>query len=170
MNSKSMLASLDVSYRGDSALAAAVLFRSWIDTQPARELTIHIQPVAPYVPGEFYRRELPCLLAVLAQIEEPLETVVIDGYVWLSAEGKPGLGAHLYKALGHKMAVIGVAKTVFCGAPAIAVQRGRALRPLYVSAAGISAETAAEHIHNMHGVYRIPTLLKRADELCRSKF
>lgn len=164
-----MLACLDVSYRGESALAAVVLFLAWTDSQPVREGTAHIQPVAPYLPGEFYKRELPCLLAVLAQVTEPLETVVIDGYVWLSQEGKPGLGAHLYQALGKTIPVIGVAKTVFRGAPAAEVFRGQARRPLYVSAAGLAPDIAAGYIQSMHGTTRIPTLLKRVDSLCRNQ-
>ncbi len=163
-----MLACLDVSYRGDESLSAAALFLSWTDAQPVRELIAHIQPAAPYVSGEFYKRELPCLLAVLTKVDAPLETVIINGYVWLSASGKQGLGAHLYEALGRRTAVIGVAKTVFRGAPAIEVRRGRACRPLYVSAVGISTEVAAQNIRQMHGGYRIPTLLTRVDGLCRN--
>jgi deoxyribonuclease V len=47
------------------------------------------------------------------------------------------------------------------------VQRGHSRRPLYVSAAGIDAETAARYIQDMHGTYRLPTLLRRVDQLCR---
>ncbi len=158
---------MDISYRGDSALAAAALFLSWTDAQPVRELVARIQSVAPYVSGEFYKRELPCLLAVLAQVGEHLDTVVIDGYVWLSDEGKPGLGARLYEALGRSTAVIGVAKTVFRGAPAIEIKRGKARRPLYVSAVGVAPEVAAGYIQSMHGAFRVPTLLKQVDGLCR---
>ena len=163
-----MLACLDISYREDSAIAGAVLFQSWTDALPFRELTTRIQPAAPYVPGEFYKRELPGLLAVLAQVNENLKTIVIDGYVWLSSEGKPGLGAHLYNALGNKTAVIGVAKTLFHQAPAVELRHGQAQRPLYVSAVGMSNENAAKCIEKMHGAYRIPTLLKRVDILCRN--
>ena len=163
-----MLACLDVSYLPDSAIAGAVLFQSWTDALPFRELTTRIQPAAPYVPGEFYKRELPGLLAVLAQVDEIPNTIVIDGYVWLSSEGKPGLGARLYEALGNKTAVIGVAKTAFRQAPAIEVRHGQAQRPLYVSAVGMSNDIAAKCIEMMHGAYRIPTLLKRVDMLCRN--
>ncbi len=37
-----------------------------------------------------------------------------------------------------------------------------------LTAAGISPECAAEHVRAMHGPYRIPTLLKRIDSLCRN--
>ena len=58
-------------------------------------------PVAAYVPGQFYRRELPCLLAVFGLVRQPLEIILIDGYVWLDAQGMPGLGGHLFDALGQ---------------------------------------------------------------------
>jgi deoxyribonuclease V len=73
-----MLACLDVSYRGDEALSTAVLFLSWTDVQPIRELTACVQLVALYVSSEFYKRELPCLLAVLAQVDASLETMVTE--------------------------------------------------------------------------------------------
>lgn len=164
-----MFACLDVSYHGNEALSAAVLFLSWTDAQPFRELMARLQPVAPYVSGEFYKRELPCLLAVLTKVDAPLETVIIDGYVWLSNDGKPGLGAYLYEALGRRTAVIGVSKTIYHGAPSIEVRRGKASRPLYISAAGMEPEIAAQNIQRMHGAYRIPTLLKRVDGLCRNQ-
>jgi len=79
-----------------------------------------------------------------------------------------GLGAHLYEALAGKVAVIGVAKTRFAKAgAAVEVVRGRGTRPLFITAVGMSAQKAAEHVRSMHGPNRIPTLLKRVDFLCR---
>jgi len=84
--------------------------------------------VAPYQSGCFYARELPALRAVLADLDHPLPFVIIDGYVDLDPQGRPGLGAHLHTDLN--VAVIGVAKTAFRPAThAIAVHRGDAKRP-----------------------------------------
>lgn len=163
-----MLACVDVDYRGTEALAACVVFRAWSDAVGVAERIERVVEVAPYEPGAFYRRELPCLLSVLQTIEEPLETVVVDGYVWLG-DDRPGLGAHLYEALGRRVAVIGVAKTRFAGAEAEAVLRGGSRRPLYVSAAGVDRIAAAHCIASMHGCYRLPTLLRRVDQLCRGR-
>ena len=163
-----MLACVDVDYRGQGAVAACVLFRDWADHLPAGEHVERIDEVAPYRPGEFYLRELPCLLAVLRRVSEPLEAVLVDGYVWLSGEGAPGLGGHLYEALGFSIPVVGVAKSAFAGAPqARAVYRGGSRRPLYVTAAGLDVDSAARHVEAMHGPFRIPTLLRRVDQLCR---
>jgi deoxyribonuclease V len=45
--------------------------------------------------------------------------------------------------------------------------RGDSSRPLYVTALGVDVETAAEDVRRMHGRFRLPTMLKRADRLCR---
>jgi deoxyribonuclease V len=94
--------------------------------------------------------------------------VIIDGYVWLDAESRCGLGGHLYEALQQRIPIIGVAKTAYRGAAfAISVLRGESHSPLYVTAAGLSADLAAAGVRNMHGPYRLPTLLKRVDQLAR---
>ena len=162
-----MLASLDVYYHDTTATAAAVLFHDWADAIAAKEMVVRVPDVEPYEPGQFYRRELPCLLAILRTIP-PVKTIIIDGYVWLDGPAKPGLGAHLYEALDEQVAVIGVAKTKFQGATeAREVTRGTSARPLFVTAVGIPLELAANAIQSMHGKHRIPTLLARADQLSR---
>ncbi len=162
-----MLACVDVDYRGEGAVAACLLFRHWADGDVAGELVRRIDRVEPYEPGQFYKRELPCLLSVLADVPERLEAVVVDGYVWLRDETTPGLGGHLFEALGGT-SVVGVAKTRFASATAArAVVRGGSRRPLFVTAAGMGPDDAARHVQAMHGEFRIPTLLRRVDQLCR---
>ena len=162
-----MIACLDVDYRDPSACAAAVTIHDWSDAMPSGESIVQIADVAPYEPGQFYRRELPCLLAALKTLPR-IETAVIDGYVWLDAAMTPGLGAYLHEALSGEVVVIGVAKTKYRGADhAHEVFRGTSARPLYVTAAGISPDAAAKHIRTMHGDHRIPSILARVDRLCR---
>ena len=165
-----MIACVDVHYRGTSAIAACLLFEKWSDDRPASEIVVQIGEVEAYVSGRFFRRELPCLLAVLRALDQPPHAIIIDGYVWLGDQRNPGLGAYLYEALGLKSAVIGVAKTMFVGVKlACEVTRGRSLSPLYVSAAGMQLSEATHHIQEMHGESRIPTLLKRVDQLSRGR-
>lgn len=164
--SSRLKACLDVDYRDQEAMAACLLFAAWTDDQPVRTVIERVAPVAPYVPGAFYVRELPCLLAVLRPVLPLLDTVIVDGHVWLG-DGRPGLGAHLYAALGEQVPVIGVAKSAFPGAPGVEVRRGQSARPLYVTAAGVDTGEAARHIEGMHGAHRLPTLLKRVDQACR---
>ena len=164
-----MLAIADVHYASTSAVAACVVAAHWADETPLDERSAQIESVAPYEPGRFYLRELPCLLAVLRTVKSGFEVVVIDGYVDLAPE-QPGLGAHLFAELGERAAVVGVAKSAFRGSDhAIAVTRGTSQRPLFVTARGMSAERAAELVRSMHGAHRIPTLIARADALARGR-
>ncbi len=163
-----MIACVDVDYRSNEAVAACVLFKSWTCEHSADEKLEYIKNVEPYEPGQFYRRELPCILAVLDKVSDTIETVVVDGYVWLRDNQTPGLGGHLYESIKNSIPVIGVAKTMFPSTAAVEVIRGNSKRPLYVTAAGIDLDTAADHIREMHGPFRIPTLLKKVDQLCRS--
>ena len=162
-----VLACLDVAYRPEP-VAACLFFAGWGDAAPASERVVRLMVTEPYVPGEFFRRELPALLRALEDAP-PLEAVMVDGYAWLG-EGRPGLGARLHEALGGKVPVIGVAKTPFKSAEDVAVPvlRGGSGRPLWVTAAGMDAALAAERVRSMHGEHRLPTLLKRVDQLCRT--
>ena len=163
-----MIAAADVCYFKDWAVAAAILFCDWSSERPEVELRQRIEKVEPYEPGNFYRRELPGLMRVLEPVRNQLETIVIDGYVWLGSENRSGLGAHLYEAFGRKIPVIGVAKSAFrSGGNAKLVWRGGSRRPLYVSSVGTHLTVAAKHIESMRGPHRIPTLLKIVDALCR---
>ena len=162
-----LLACLDVSYVDSDATAACVLFDGWQAKASTQELVRHFTGVAAYESGSFFRRELPCLVGILSQLPHRPEAVVIDGYVWLGTGERPGLGAHLFDALGGTIPVIGVAKSAFHGAPAVEVLRGQSKAPLYITAAGVSVDQAAEHIREMSGPHRIPDMLKLVDRLCR---
>ena len=63
-----MIACLDVDYREAAAYAAGLAFRDWSDAAPAIEKVIPVVGVHPYQPGQFFRRELPCLPAVLREL------------------------------------------------------------------------------------------------------
>ena len=143
-----------------------MIAHAWRDAAPAAERVIDTEVAAAYVPGEFYRRELPPVLEILRGVDG-LATVVIDAHVWLGPD-RPGLGARLHEALGGAVAVVGVAKNAFAGAPSLPVVRNAA-RPLYVSAIGLDPHDAAIHVAAMHGPYRIPTLIRRADQLARGR-
>ncbi len=168
------VALLDVCYRGVGARAACVLADSLAAQAASSTYVQIIEEVEPYEPGSFYRRELPCLMAVLRLLPETPTLVLIDGYVWLPPVGRPGLGAHLYEALGRAIPVIGIAKSTFAGAESCAfvipVYRGISRRPLYVTAAGIEVELTAQQVRGMAGKYRIPDLARMADQLASGKF
>ena len=159
-----MMCCLDVDYRSTSVVAAGVCFTDWNAEFSFREYSIqsHRAPEA-YEAGNFYRRELPYLLAVLGQLQEQPTTILVDGFVSLGIE-HPGLGAHLYEALEHKTPVIGVAKTRFAGDDwSERVLRGESVRPIYVTAIGMDLGLAATRIKEMPGSGRIPLPLAFAD-------
>ena len=136
--------------------------------QLAEERVRWLDRVEPYQPGLFYTRELPALTAVLADLDHPVSLLVIDGYVDLDPQGRPGLGARLHAQL--KVPVIGVAKTAFHTAShAVPVRRGGARRPLYITSAGLPVESAAALVAEMAGPYRLPDALRRVDTLARSR-
>ncbi len=164
-----MIAILDAAYADTTSAAACVLANSWSDPAASSELIHRAGPPAPYQPGEFYRRELPLLLAVLALAPKLPDAIIIDGYVWLDGQGRPGLGAHLHESLGRSRPVIGVGKTRFADADqwAAPVLRGASHSPLYITAAGLPLETAAQAIQLMHGRNRLPDLLVAADHAAR---
>lgn len=163
-----MILAVDVHYREDHARVAGILFRDWRDAWPVAVRVLECEVAGAYRPGEFFRRELPCIERLLRETDEPLECIVVDGFVYLGHERRAGLGKHLFDALNGQVPVIGVAKTPFRDTPKItAAFRGLSKRPLYVTAAGVSDELARECILAMHGEHRIPTLLRRVDRLCR---
>ncbi len=162
------IAAFDVHYLEDGrASAAAVVFAAYGDDTAIAAYHRMLARPAAYVPGAFYRRELPGILALMDLIHRPLATLIVDGYVSLGP--RPGLGRYLFEALDTQVPVIGVAKSRFQAVPAHEVYRGTSRRPLYVTAAGMAVEEAAAKIQAMHGTHRIPTLLQRVDRLAREK-
>ena len=160
-------AAVDVHYPPDGgACAALVAAREPRFARIVDERVHRLATAAPYQPGRFFARELPALHAVLADLAHPVSLLVIDGYVDLDPQGRPGLGAHLYADVN--VPVIGVAKTAFRTAShAVAVHRGDAQRPLYVTSAGLPVERAAVLVAEMAGPYRLPDALRRVDALAR---
>ena len=155
----------DVHYQGTAACAAAVVADRWEAQFPRSSRAVLRMPIADYVPGRFWERELPCLLAVLDGLAPTL--VVVDGYVWLDDAGRKGLGAHLHDAVG--VPVVGIAKTAFDGSThAREVVRGTSARPLYVTTVGMPTDDAAAAVARMHGAHRLPTLLTLVDHLARA--
>jgi exodeoxyribonuclease-5/deoxyribonuclease V len=159
-------AAVDVFYKEDRAKAVCILFEEWTSKDVFSTHVAIVHQVAAYEPGAFYKRELPCLLKVLQQVNLSLiEAVVVDGYVYLDDEKRNGLGAHLYTALQEKVTVIGVAKSRFhqSNKHVVPVYRGKSRNPLFVTAAGINVNAAAAAIQSMAGDYRMPDLLQYLD-------
>ncbi|CAA0228922.1 endonuclease V [Tenacibaculum maritimum] len=166
-----MIYCFDTYYGDNFANTAVVGINDWGDATPSFELTEITTDIQEYESGAFYKRELPCLLSIIEKI--PLNTekdiLVIDGYVFLSDDEKLGLGGYLFNELKGKTPVIGVAKNNFHTLNKLKkeVFRGQSKKPLYITTLGFDLEKASFHILNMHGEYRMPTILKDVDSLSR---
>jgi deoxyribonuclease V len=100
---------------------------------------------------------------VLSGVDD-LDLLIVDGYVDLDPDGRPGLGAHAHAEFG--VPVIGLAKTRFAPAVhAVPVVRGNATRPLYVTTVGIPQPDATDLVRTMTGKFRLPDALRRIDNL-----
>lgn len=166
---RKMILAIDVYYLEDSAKAVGALFK-WDDTVAADVISVQVDNIEPYVPGEFYKRELPCILKVIEQAGvDQIDIVIVDGNVYIDNEGTYGLGGKLFEALGGNIPVIGVAKTSFKNTEqkVIPVERGQSKNPLFVSAIGMDTEEAAALIKGMKGEHRMPDILKHVDTLTK---
>lgn len=163
-----MKLAVDVHFDGEGAVAAAVAFDEWDAPEASRTYTSRIAHVEKAARGELDLRELPCLLQLLSEHALEPELILIDGFVHLDAQETPGLGRHLYQALGGRTAVIGVSKTSRPELPAqFEVAREEEARPVIVTCVGIDLGAAKARLRAMHGKRRVPTLLKRVARIAK---
>ena len=167
-----MILAFDTYYDTDKAKTVCLSFKDWTDESYSKIYSEIRYGIEEYASGEFYKRELPCIVSLLEQINLPdIDAIIIDGFVFLDDKEKLGLGGRLYEYLHGKIPVIGVAKTNFAtiNQNKQKVYRGNSKNPLYVTAIGVEKDEAAKHIESMSGAYRVPTLLKQLDRLTKEK-
>jgi deoxyribonuclease V len=155
---------------GAQANAAAVAFDAWDAAEAAQTYVSRIAHVEKAVRGELDLRELPCVMQLLREHGLEPELILVDGLVYLDADETPGLGQYLYQALGGKVPIVGVSKKSPPGLSAqFEVMREEETQPLFVTCAGIDIGAAKARLRAMHGRKRVPTLLKLAARLAKSK-
>ncbi|BDD11825.1 endonuclease V (plasmid) [Fulvitalea axinellae] len=165
-----MIYAFDTYYFDKKAKTVCLGFKHWTDSEASVTLSETIASDEDYEPGAFYKKELPCIMNLLKRIDLlPEDLIVVDGYAILDDDGKIGLGGHLYEMLDRIVGVIGVAKTNFVRNQKNKreVFRGVSKNPLYISAIGTNLDQTSQNIKRMHGEHRIPTLLKKLDQLTR---
>ena len=161
-----MLLAIDVHYKTTYAKTVGVLFH-WENENPLRIITDIVNDVADYEPGQFYKRELPCILQLLKQIDiNTIEAIIVDGHVYIDNNKTFGLGGHLWQALDQKIPIIGIAKKAFHNTEqvSIPIYRGQSQNPLYISCIGTSQQEVLAKVQLLHGDYRTPTILKLLDQ------
>jgi deoxyribonuclease V len=65
--------------------------------QVTAETAVLVEQALPCEPGQFSRRELPAIQAVLSGVAR-LGLLLVDGYADLDPSGRMGLGAHAHAA------------------------------------------------------------------------
>lgn len=163
-----MKLAITVHFDGTQARAAAVAFDAWDAPEATQTFVTQIAQVEKPARGEPDLRELHCVMQLLREHRLAPELIVIDGFVHLDADETPGLGHHLFQALGGRTPVVGVAKTGRPGLPAqFEVMREAEARPLTVTSAGVDIGAAKVRVRSMHGRKRVPTLMKRVARLAK---
>jgi deoxyribonuclease V len=153
---------------GDGAWAAAVAFEEWDAREATRTYTSHIEQLPKPARGELDLRDLACVMQLLREHKLEPDTIVIDRAVHLDAADTPGLGRHLYDALGGRVAVIGLSTKAMPGLPAqFEVYREEEARPVFVTCVGVDLGAAKVRVRGMHGKRRVPTLMKLAGRLAQ---
>lgn len=157
---------IDVSYQDNHAKVVGGFFQNWKDENLINLSQKFVENVEEYIPGQFYKRELPCILEFLNELNlNEIELIIIDGFIYLDDENKKGLGAYLYESLNRQIPIIGVAKSKFHdnNINVREIYRGESKNPLYISSLGIDLSEASDFIRGMNGEFRLPHLIKLVD-------
>lgn len=165
-----MILAFDTYYFDNKAKTVCIAFDdNEINTTIYSEILDHVEE---YIPGQFYKRELPCILNLIKKIDiKDINYIIIDGFVFLNDFGKLGLGGYLYEELNQEIPIIGVAKTNFASIEKNKrlLFRGKSQNPLYITSIGIDINLAVKKIENMKGEFRIPDSLKMLDRLTKER-
>ena len=73
-----MILATDTHYAEDFARTAGVMFQDWSDASPTDTWAVETEGAADYEPGSFYKRELPLILSLLAELKVGCPTVRLD--------------------------------------------------------------------------------------------
>ncbi len=178
------VAGVDVGFEDGGAIthAAAVLLDA-DSMQPLAEAVARLPTRMPYIPGLLSFRELPAVLAALAQLPEVPDLVFVDGHGVAHPRGL-GIASHL--GVITDLPTIGVAKKILVGSHEPVGPRrgdqaavmhhghviGTALRskdgiqPLIVSAGHrVSQATAVDRVLAAGRGYKLPEPTRLADRL-----
>jgi deoxyribonuclease V len=165
---------------------AAVVVLSFPDLTPVDEVLVRRPTTFPYVPGLLSFRELPAVLAALAQLKIDPNVILCDGQ-GIAHPRRFGIACHL--GVICQLPTIGVAKSRLVGihgqvppekgtwVPLIdreerigAVLRSRVnTKPLYISAGHwVTLERAVDLVLQCTPKYRLPETTRYADRLASS--
>lgn len=182
------VAGVDVGFEaGGSVTRAAVVVLDYPSLRPLSEALVRQPTRFPYVPGLLSFREIPAVLAALAELPEAPDLLLCDGQ-GIAHPRRLGIAAHL--GLLVDIPSIGVAKSRLCGHHGeVPVEKGgwtpltdddevigavlrtrTGVKPLYISPGHrISLETALDYVMGCLTRYRLPETTRLADRLASGK-
>ncbi|AND67965.1 deoxyribonuclease V [Dyella thiooxydans] len=178
------LAGVDVGFEEGGAITRAVAVLLDADSmQPLAEVVARLPTRMPYIPGLLSFRELPAVLAALAQLPDVPDLVFVDGHGVAHPRGL-GIAAHL--GVMTDLPTIGVAKKILVGSHgpvgprrgdrAAVMHRGHligtalrskdGIQPLIVSPGHrVSHATAVQCVLASGRGYKLPEPTRLADRL-----
>ncbi len=182
------VAGVDVGFedRGSTTRAAVAVLR-YPDLELVEHHIARVPTTFPYVPGLLSFREIPAVLAALAQLTTVPDLILCDGQ-GLAHPRRLGIACHLGVLLDRP--TIGVAKSRLVGTHAEvpqtkgswvplmdgdavigAVLRTRSgVKPVYVSPGHrVSLETAIDYVMGCLTRYRLPETTRWADRLASNR-
>ena len=107
------VAGIDVGYNLKTGMSRASIVVMPFDTlEAAEQLVVEVPTAFPYIPGLLSFREIPAILAALAQLKSMPDLLMVDGQ-GIAHPRRMGIAAHLGVLLD--MPAIGVAKSRLVG-------------------------------------------------------
>lgn len=162
-----MILALDTYYYSNSSLTVGIWFDDWRSNNLNRIEYSWCNHFESYVPGQFYKRELPGILDFIDLYGlNDVDIVILDGFI--NTPNGPGLGLLFYESLGspNNLNIVGIAKSYYEGIESISerVFRGNSKKPLYIQTYGLDIQEVGKKVRKMRGKNRIPKLLKILDD------
>lgn len=179
-----MILITDVCYdeQNNSAHIGGITFSDWTSDDVIDKFEIDKTGIdAEYIPGEFYKREMPCLIKLWNSIPEDVKknisTVIVDGFydIW---DCRPGMGHHFKDWLSENgysnIEVVGIAKTK-CRETnkfTLPVYRTKESKEskwrgaIWVNGSNKN-EDYVKRVMSMAGKFRIPSIVKKVDHVSR---
>ncbi len=113
MNEPETIAAVETAYgyAGETAYAAAVVL-SFPEMKEVERSLVHIKTEFPYIPGLFYFREGPSLVAALSQLESNPDLIMVSGH-GIAHPSQCGIACHI--GIGFDRPTIGCARRLLHG-------------------------------------------------------